>query len=376
MAGGEGGWEPDRPWREIVTGGADRLRPEPPVRDAWRELTQQPAVCVKQLTGANLDTTRRWRVAGTDLGIPYLLENGSVGFLFGDTFASAWPEDGDDWRSPVMLRSNVHPAAPGGIVFDSAARVQGDGRAPQLMDYMHFRKPFANRDAEITRIPNDGVSFPETGRQVLSYMAVYDWPPNQPWLTGRAGLAYSDNGNDFHDVPAATWPNDAANVDPYQMWTMQRDRRFVYVFSVRAGRQQGPMMLRRVPWQRILEPEAYEPFGWRKETGWRWGQPCTSVLQEAPFGEPSVRLLRDGVWAMTYSLPRGIVSRRAERPEGPWSYPKVQLTDVELPALYGGFIHPYSTSAVGDLHLTVSTWLQDPPGTSRTYHVSQYAGTL
>src|SRR5215213_9978856 len=81
----------------------------------------------KRLTGADLDTNIRWQVAGTDLGIPYLLENGSVGYLFGDTFSTAWPEDNRDWRSPVMLRSNVHPASEGGIVFDSAAKIAGDG---------------------------------------------------------------------------------------------------------------------------------------------------------------------------------------------------------------------------------------------------------
>jgi hypothetical protein len=371
--------EPDRPWREIVTGGADRIRPEPPLREAWQELARQPAQFVKRLTGA--DTARRWRVAGTDLGIPYLLENGSVGFLFGDTFASAWPEQQDDQRSPVMLRSNVHPAAPGGIVFDSAARVQGDGRAPQLMDYVHWPQGGDDPAREVTRIPNDAVSFPETGRQVLSYMSVYSWPVGLPWLTGRAGLAYSDNGNDFFDVPSATWPNDRDNRSPFQMWTMQRDGAYVYVFSVRAGRQLGPMMLQRVPWQRILEPAAYEPWGWREGAGWKWGQSCTplfpEVFPEAKYGEPSVRRFRDGVWAMTYLLPSGaIVSRRAERPEGPWSEPKVQVTSEQEPSLYGGFIHPYSTSAVGDLHMMVSSWRQDPPGKSWTYHVSQYAGTL
>jgi hypothetical protein len=369
MGNGAGRLEPDLPWREHIVG-EERLRPTPPIREAWEELARQPAKFVKRLTGADLDTARRWWVAGTDLGIPYLLENGSVGFLFGDTFASAWPEQGDNWRSPVMLRSNVHPLAAGGIVFDSAARVHGDGRAPQLMDYF----PFIG--TEITRIPNDAVSFPETGRQVLSYMAVDEWPENKPWVTGRAALAYSDNGNDFSDAPEAVWANDAANLDPFQMWTMQRDRRFVFVFSVRAGRQPGPMMLQRVPWQRILEPAAYEPFGWRKETGWRWGQPCTSVLHDEPFGEPSVRLLRDEVWAMTYSLPGRIVSRRAERPEGPWTEAKVQVTGEQEPSLYGGFIHPYSSSAIGDLHLMVSTWQQDPPGTSHAYHVSHYAGSL
>ena len=100
----------------------------------------QAATWRKRLTGADLDTNSRWRVAGTDLGIPYVLENGSIGYLFGDTFNTPWPEGPplpNDWRSPVMLRSNVHPGAPGGVVFDSAARVAGDGRAPELMRNGH-----------------------------------------------------------------------------------------------------------------------------------------------------------------------------------------------------------------------------------------------
>src|ERR1043165_414133 len=65
----------------------------------------QAATWKKRLTGADLDTNSRWQVAGTDLGIPYVLENGSIGYLFGDTFSTPWPESGQDWRSPVMLRS-------------------------------------------------------------------------------------------------------------------------------------------------------------------------------------------------------------------------------------------------------------------------------
>ena len=100
----------------------------------------QAAIWKKRLTGADLDTNSRWQVAGTDLGIPYVLENGSIGYLFGDTFNTPWPEGPplpNDWRSPVMLRSNVHPGAPGGIVFDSAARVAGNGRAPEIMHNGH-----------------------------------------------------------------------------------------------------------------------------------------------------------------------------------------------------------------------------------------------
>jgi hypothetical protein len=370
--GGDGVLEPDAPWREALGGGgAERIRPAPPAREALRKLMGQPATFVARLTGA--DRSRR---AGTDLGIPYLLENGSVGFLFGDTFATAWPEDQNGWRSPVMLRSNVHPSAPGGIVFDSAARVAGDGPAGQLMDYFHWPPGLLGNDPdrEVTRIPNDAVSFPETGRQVLSYMSVYSWPEGLPWLTGCAGLAYSDNGNDFVDVPSATWSNDPRNRSPFQMWTMERDGAYVYVFSVRAGRQSGPMMLQRVPWQRILEPSAYEPWGWRAGSGWKWGQHCTPLFPEDKFLSRrcggSATVVGDELLDARRSSP-GAPSGRTG-----WSDPKEQVTWRQEPSLYGGFIHPYSTSALGDLHLMVSTWQKDANGKSRAYHVSQYAGTL
>ena len=70
------------------------------------------AIWKKRLTGTDLDTNIRWHVAGTDLGIPYVLENLSIGYLFGDTFNTPGPKTPplpNDWRAPVMLRSNVHP---------------------------------------------------------------------------------------------------------------------------------------------------------------------------------------------------------------------------------------------------------------------------
>ncbi|GIU84043.1 MAG: hypothetical protein KatS3mg008_0818 [Acidimicrobiales bacterium] len=335
----------------------------------------------KRLTGADMDTFRRWQVAGTDLGIPYVLENGSIGYLFGDTFNTPFPEGPplpNDWRSPVMLRSNVHPGSPSGIVFDSAARVWGDGRAPEIMRNGHNGIGI-DGIWEVTVIPNDGISFPETGRQIISYMSIKHWNSSGPagphWATNYAGLAYSDNGNDFVRTSLKWW-NSPDNKDPFQMWTMQRDGEWVYVFSVRAGRQDGPMMLRRVHWTRMFYPSEYQGWGWNG-TNWGWGRPPTPIL-EGRFGEPSVRKLADGVWAMAYlnAATGNIVTRWAEGPDRPWSPEKVQVTSLQEPGLYGGFIHPWSTSRPGDLHLLVSKWTRDASGRSTAYHVSQYVGSL
>lgn len=337
------------------------------------------AVMKKRITGADLDTAQRWQVAGTDLGIPYVLENGAIGFLFGDTFSSARPEDHQDWRSPVMLRSHSQPATQS-IIWDNAAGVGGDGLAPGLLG--------GPEPGEVTMIPNDGISFPETGRQIISFMSVETWynnpaftpgpgPNDSEWKPRYAGLAYSDDGNKFIRHQGLKWPNNPDNSDPYQMWTMQRDGDWVYIFSVRAGRQSGPMMLRRVRWDRMFYQGEYECWGHR-DGQWQWGNPCTPIL-EGNFGEPSVKRLSDGTWVMSYFNKRiaSIVTRTATGPDRVWTSEKVQLTGLQQPALYGGFIHPWSTTKPFDLHLMVSVWrhADTPDHPTTEYHVSHYTGT-
>ncbi len=341
--------------------------------------TAEAATWKKRLTGADMYTASRWRVAGTDLGIPYVLENGSIGYLFGDTFNTPWPEGPplpNDWRSPVMLRSAVHPGASGGIVFDSAAKVAGNGRAPEIMHNGHHGIGI-DGVREVTVIPNDGISFPETGRQLISYMSIDNWRSEHgaSWKSSYAGLAYSDNGNDFYRISQKWW-NTPDNKDPFQMWTMQRHGDWVYVFSVRAGRQQGPMMLRRVRWDRMFDMGAYQGWGWNG-SNWGWNRPCTPILN-GRFGEPSVRRLSDGTWAMCYlnCLTGCIVTRTASAPDSVWTGEKIQVFPWQEPALYGGFIHPWSTRGTNKLHIMVSKWTRNSAGRSTAYHVSQFQGTL
>lgn len=326
-----------------------------------------------RLTGADMYTARNWQVAGTDLGIPYVLENGSIGYLFGDTFSTMSPEGGGNHRSPVMLRSAKHPND--GIVFDSAAKVRGNAPAPELIWNAHGGNVAGQH--EFTVIPNDGISFPETGRQVVSFMSMDNWKHPRGFRSGFAGLAYSDNGNDFKRVPAH-WFNTPENTNAFQMWTMQRDGDFVYVFSVCSGRQHGPMMLQRVHWTRILDKNAYEGWGWNG-SNWGWGRPCTPILH-AKFGEPSVRKLKDGTWVMAY-VDYGVglgqlVTRTASRPDGRWSEPVVQIDPITPAQYYGGFIHPWSTSEPGGLHMMVSQWLKDPNKVTKAYHVEHWVGSV
>jgi hypothetical protein len=51
------------------------------------------------------------------------------------------------------------------------------------------------------------------------------------------------------------------------MWSMQRDKDYVYIFSVRSGRQFGPMMLQRVHYMHMFDKSQYQGWGWNG-TSW------------------------------------------------------------------------------------------------------------
>ncbi len=221
------------------------------------------SVYKKRLTSEDLHTGHSWAVAGTDLGISYILENESVGYLLGDTFRTQWPEDGHDWRAPVMLRSAVQTGDVNGIIFDSTAGEAGDGLTPEIT-HNGYRGDDSWGTSEVSVISNDGIGFPETKEQVVSYMSIKSW---DPWSANYAGLAYSIDGKTFTRLEIR-FENNADNSDPSQMWTMQGDGDWVYIFSVKAGLQEGPMILQRVPWDKIADQTAYQGWGWN---GQNWG---------------------------------------------------------------------------------------------------------
>lgn len=304
-------------------------------------------------TGLDTQSCKDFVVCGTDLGIPFLLPDGNnVGYLFGDTFAVQGPfldglEPGaDKYRAQVMLRSDDIPTKGQSIVFDSAAGLEyaEKATAPEFLGQWHI-------------LVNDGVSLPD-GSIVISYQHTVevDDPADKTWHTDYAGLAWSPDGNHF-ELIGPKWENTPDNNDPYQMWSMQRDGDYVYIVSDRAGRKTGPMMLFRVRWDEMLNPDAYTYW-----SGDSWGKKQDAKpIMEGRFGEPSLRKLQDGTWVLSYadySRTPKIVTRTiqdpASGPEGVWSEPKIQLTWQQQPFLYGGFVHPNSTK--DNLILMVSVW--------------------
>jgi len=80
----------------------------------------------------------------------------------------------------------------------------------------------------------------------------------------------------------------------------------------------------------MLDQSSYQCWT-GSNTGWSTDFAACQPLLTGSFGEPSLRLLSDGTWVMSYmdaSSPDApwIVTRTAPAPTGPWSAPKVQLT--------------------------------------------------
>lgn len=294
----------------------------------------------------DLTPVPQFGVGGTDLGIPFVLENGSIGYLFGDTFTSDLP-GGPGWRSPVALRS--HNPVSEGIEFDSAYKLHGEGYAPEILQNAH------NSSGEYTVIPNDGISFSETGRQIISYMSVNNWD-NGTWRTNYMGLAYSDDGNNFTKLPWK-WYNNAKGTDILQMTSMQRDGDYVYLVSTSNGRDMyDGLYLRRVRWDKMFDPSAYEHWTWNGY--WRWTKNYSwffHPILTGQFGEPSLRKLKDGRWAISVidAARHELVLFDSSAPDNVWNR-RVMMSNTKVNSIYGGFIHPHST--MKDLHLILSRW--------------------
>lgn len=308
-------------------------------------------------TGMDSQACHEYKVCGTDLGIPFLLPpdaNGVVriGYLFGDTFQVAGPfldlpSGADNYRPQVLLSSSMVPQPKQPIIFDGGPGPVENNTAPELLHQNHS-------------LTNDGVGLPN-GDIVVSYQYLIDdtgTTPDDPyWHTYNAGLAISYDGGQTFEMPGPLWENNPDNTDPYQMWSMQRDGEYVYIVSVRAGRQPGPMMLFRAPWAQMMDKAAYTYWN-----GTDWGEKNLAVpIMEGQFGEPSLRKLPDGTWALGYTeythgpkIVTQTILDPAQGPEGQWSEPKTHLTWRQLGGLYGGFIHPSSTR--DNVILMISSW--------------------
>ncbi len=350
------------------------------------------AVAVAAQNGTSLcdepgDSASQQGLGSGDLGIPYYREHDNTwGYVFGDSWTGI-QQTGAYIGSPVMLNQDRFDSSGASPISFSWAMPTA-GHAGQLFGYQH--RADNGHGWEISRIPNDCIEF--GGRTYLQYTSVYTWGgPNDPPLQAghdgslMSGVAYSDDyGVTWQDYPYH-WAGDQQGVNQsmYGMWSFAGidPDGWLYIFSKRWNGTHtntadgGAIQLFRIQPNDFRDGNFGAQQNWAFLNGsWQWttSAPPSVILSGNRTGEFSVKRIGSTYCMSYFDVDLGaILTRTAPRPDAVWSTPIPQITSLQVPNLYGGYIHPGSASATS-LTLIVSQWngiLNQPP-----YWVRQFDG--
>ncbi|WP_132119123.1 DUF4185 domain-containing protein [Actinocrispum wychmicini] len=288
--------------------------------------------------------TRRFGIHATDLGILWDNGQGRLLVAFGDTYGAEWGGHGAgpahaDWRCNV-LASSSNRDLDRGLRLDSVV-ARADGVAAQIIE----------RDRgvdENTVIPNSGIAV--DGYNYLHYMSVREWRADG-WSTNYAGVAVSaDGGATWTKPPGARWVNSAKDDHPFQICAFASTADHVYLMGTTNGRFGGAYLGRCRRWD-VLVPSAYEYWSGT------WGKDATPVMS-GPVGEMSVGFNKHfGQWLCLHldEHRAAIVLRTAPELTGPWTDGQVMADGRDIPALYGGYLHPWAMDDA-TVYWTLSQW--------------------
>ncbi|WP_298175808.1 DUF4185 domain-containing protein [Saccharomonospora sp.] len=297
--------------------------------------------------GSPSRTDERFGIHATDLGVTWDGADGRVYVAFGDTYGEGWGGSGPgpadaDWRRNTLAYSSDRELSTGLRLDGVVARP--DGTARQALP--------SGAGSEVTVIPNSGVAV--NGKQYLHYMSVRRWGRPGVWRTNYAGIAVSDDGGYTWDKPRyARWSNWWGR-DRFQLGAFASTGGRVYLLGTTNGRY-GEAYLARAELAELPETRAFEYW---TGTGWSRHQGAAAAVLDGPVGEMSVGFHTVlGRWLLMHldETRRGIVLRSAEHLTGPWTPGEVVVSGDEYPAVYGGFLHPWSLDGP-DLYYLVSQW--------------------
>ena len=310
---------------------------------------------------AKPSTIEKYKIGGTDLGIPYYDEiRGKMYLLFGDTFSGINNMTGD-WRSQTVGISTDFNLSDG-LTFDSFIS-DSNGKAVQIIDSMHDSN---GAGGERTCIPTGGISI--NGTHYVFYMSIREWL-SVGWDINFCALAKSTDAQNFEVLNNIYWTEEVdlgkenatlllnqseedakkhegehfLQVFPYQMGD------YVYLFGLTAGRF-GGCKLGRVKAEFIEDFTKYEYFvGKDKNNTPIWIKGCEglqalknnedSYIVEPQVGELSVCYNGYlGKYVMSYYSRNKIVMRTSANLID-WSEIEILTTSEEFLQLYGGFSH-------------------------------------
>ena len=370
------------------------------IQDVYMGKTHQPALTPQAetfafggvenvrmhavLTGeyAPSRTRSRFNIAGTDLGIPVVLDDGTTLYIFGDSFE----DDRMDgrWLSNFIAKSStVDPAD--GIFFDAvwAGAENGfvtRGSAEAVIPGAHHARN-QHGDWEVTIIPTGGVVV--NGDIYVFYMSVEWWGPPGVWAAGHGSMAVSRDGgvtwenlydtihwqgDTYHDRPNHDKDKPAAVSSGFeQSHPVDGRDGYIYFFGIPGGRM-SPAKLMRVSYENIERQAMYEflvgyavdnsPIWWSYADG---GLSEAIVVLDGTIGEMSV-MYSDYLeeWLITtisYDDDWDIMIRSAKTLWGDYSASQ-QLVSFEIfPTLYGAFLVPtFQAADSANIYFVMSLW--------------------
>ncbi|MCI4674168.1 DUF4185 domain-containing protein [Candidatus Mycolicibacterium alkanivorans] len=329
------------------------------------------AMKIGDVTGPGL--TDRFGMAATDLGVLTQTPSGRILAVFGDTFRDPWVPS-DDWRATVGLISDTKNLD-GGIVWTEAAG-PNPNNARQLWDYPHIPTPIPGEFSTV--LPSDVMTIGNTIYLHTSAHFPFGYVGfTEIWKSVDDGRTWQRHG--------PRWEDPFLHGGLAQLWTWDRgDDGFVYIMSTGFRRERDqPIILRRVPADRIDDPGAYQGWGWGPDEfgqfGWAWGHEPTPVL-DGGYGELCLRRI-DGQWVLVafnardYRLDVKVFPdfENSDLNTWPTTSPIVggdwgQERGDSVAQLYGPSIIPGSRPGSG-FHIFLSQWRN--PG-SWPYHVMQF----
>lgn len=321
-------------------------------------ITAPPTIVarkIKDLTGPA--ETGPFATPWADLGIPVACPDGSMLFVFGDSFDGD-QAPGTDWRAPTGLRSSNSGLA--ALTIDGSV---GGKHAKGLVPEDHH--PVGN--GRTTAIPSDVFRVGDTLYLHLMRGVIYQTDHSDFWRS-------TDGGNTWEFL--CQWPADLFGGQFQQKTYAVADDGFCYVLSSVFDRGiVSGLLLHRVSQDHLGEPDAYQPWGFA-DGAWKWGNPPTSVAQPRNWGEICFRAI-DGKFVFTF-LDNAQTALKAQV----FSAPTSDLTTVPEQTLivngakdkqvgnvvtspYGPFVIPGAT--LEDFHTVVSQWYDN-----KNYRVMHY----
>ena len=308
--------------------------------------------------GSPNNTIERFNVSGTDLGIMW--DNGLSGpdhdvlMAFGDTVGDC-DTPGDDWRSNVLFRSN-DTAIADGMKIDSSP-LDGPNHSKEIIPGFGIPGEFnhhPDRWKSLTVVCSTSDSCP-FGRGTNLEPGP---PTTRLWLSPRTTVRTGNSiRRQFAPIPKDLGIPGIPAVSPInsnfqQSAFLDGQDGYIYEYGTPSGRF-GKAILARVAGADIRNLGAYEYWD-----GSGWSPRDTDAVQviKAPVSELAVQwndYLNKYV-AMYTSAEGNLVIRQADQPQGPWSGTQTLLSGITLPALYGGFMHPWASGQF--LEFVATTW--------------------